>query len=96
MVEMLTTRSQRPAAEALMHLRGVTTVTAMTVLAELSDLTRFDSPRQLAGFLGLAPSEHSSGSRRRRRALSKDRQRPRPSGPDRIGMGLPLPGQKAG
>ena len=54
-----------------MSLRGVSTITAMTVLAELGDLTRFDSPRQLVGFLGLAPGEHSSGSRRRQGAITK-------------------------
>ena len=71
MHEMLTTWSQRPTAEALMSLRGVSTITAMTVLAELGDLTRFDSPRELVGFLGLAPGEYSSGSRRRQRAITK-------------------------
>ena len=65
MHETLRTWSQRPAAEALMSLRGVSTITAMTILAELGDLTRFDSPRQLVSFLGLAPGERSSGSRRR-------------------------------
>ena len=44
---------------------------AVTVLAELEDLTRFDSPRQLMSFLGLVPSEHSSGSRRRQGAITK-------------------------
>ena len=63
--------SQRPTAEALMSLRGVSTITAMTVLAEFGDLTRFDSPRQLVGFLGLAPGETSSGSRRRQGAITK-------------------------
>ena len=55
MHETLRAWSQRPTAEALMSLRGVSTITAMTILAELGDLTRFDSPRQLVGFLGLAP-----------------------------------------
>ena len=63
--------SQRPTAEALMSLRGVSTITAMTVLAELGDLTRFDSPRQLVGFLGPAPGETSSGSRRRQGAITR-------------------------
>ena len=71
MHEMLTTWSQRPTAEALMSLRGVSTITAMTVLAELGDLTRFDSPRDLVGFLGLAPGEYSSGSHRRQGAITK-------------------------
>ena len=51
-----------------MSLRGISTITAMT---ELGDLTRFDSPRQLVGFLGLAPSEYSSGRRRRQGAITK-------------------------
>ena len=71
MHETLGAWSQRPTAEALMSLRGVSTITAMTILAELGDLTRFDSPRQLVGFLGLAPGEHSSGSRRRQGAITK-------------------------
>ena len=71
MHETLRAWSQRPTAEALMSLRGVSTITAMTILAELGDLTRFDSPRQLVGFLGLAPGEHSSGSRRRQGAITK-------------------------
>ena len=63
--------SLRPVVEALMALRGVEMVTAMTVLAELGDLTRFDSPRELMSFLGLVPSEHSSGGRRRRGGITK-------------------------
>jgi transposase len=44
----------------------------MTVVAdELGDLTRFDSPRQLGAFVGLMPSEHSSGPRRRLGAITK-------------------------
>ena len=39
---------QRPTAEVLMSLRSVSTITAMTVLAELGDLPRFDSPRLTA------------------------------------------------
>lgn len=63
--------SLRPVVEGLMALRGVELVTAMTVLAELGDLTRFDSPRELMSFLGLVPSEHSSGGRRRRGGITK-------------------------
>ena len=43
----------------------------MTVLAELGDLTRFDSPRELMSFLGLVPSERSSGGRRRGGKITK-------------------------
>jgi len=61
----------RPVVEALMALRGVDRVVAMTVVAELGDLTRFDSPRQLMAYLGLVPSEHSSGSSRRQGGITK-------------------------
>ena len=60
-----------PVVEALISLRGVNVLTAVTVLAELGDITRFDSPRQLMSFLGLVPSEHSSGSRRRQGAITR-------------------------
>ena len=71
MREVLDTWSLRPTVEALMSLRGVAMITAMTVLAELGDVTRFDSPRQLMSFVGLTPSEYSSGSSRRRGAITK-------------------------
>ena len=52
-------------------MRGVRWVVAITVVAELGDLTRFDNPRQLAAFVGLTPSEHSSGAKRRLGAITK-------------------------
>ena len=63
--------SLRPVVEALMALRGVQMITAMTVLAELGDLTRFDSPSQLMAYLGLVPSEHSSGHSKRQGGITK-------------------------
>jgi transposase len=60
-----------PVVQALQALRGVQWVVALTVVAELGDLTRFDSPRQLAAFVGLVPSEDSSGPRRRLGAITK-------------------------
>jgi transposase len=45
--------------------------TAVTVVAELGDLTRFDNPRQLGSFVGLNPSEHSSGESRRQGGITK-------------------------
>lgn len=60
-----------PAVEALMALRGIKLITAMTVMAELGDITRFDSPRQLMSFLGLVPSEASSGQTRRQGGITK-------------------------
>ena len=60
-----------PVVEALQALRGVRWVVAITVVAELGDLTRFDNPRQLAAFVGLTPSEHSSGPKRRLGGITK-------------------------
>jgi len=60
-----------PVVEALQAMRGVRWVVAITVVAELGDLTRFDNPRQLAAFVGLTPSEHSSGPKRRLGAITK-------------------------
>jgi len=57
--------------EALQALRGVQWLVAITVVAELGDLTRFDNPRQLAAFVGLIPSEHSTGGRRRLGGITK-------------------------
>ena len=51
--------------------RGVDTVTALTVLAELHGLERFASPRQLSSYLGLVPSENSSGESRSRGSITK-------------------------
>jgi transposase len=60
-----------PVVQALQALRGVQWLVAITVVAELGDLTRFDSPRQLAAFVGLIPSEYSSGSSRRQGGITK-------------------------
>ncbi len=58
-------------AQALQAMRGVALITAVTLLAEIGDLTRFDSPRQLMAHLGLVPSEHSSAAHIRRGAITK-------------------------
>jgi transposase len=60
-----------PVVQALQALRGVQWLVAITVVAELGDLTRFDSPRQLAAFVGLIPSEYSSGPARRQGGITK-------------------------
>lgn len=70
MEQALASWSLQPVVTALMAMRGVGLISAMTVLAELGDISRFDSPRQLMGFLGLVLSEHSSGSRRRQGAIT--------------------------
>ncbi|MDO3377101.1 IS110 family transposase [Geoalkalibacter halelectricus] len=60
-----------PLVEALQALRGVQFIVAVTVVAELGDLTRFDNPRELSAFVGLVPSEYSSGPSVRRGAITK-------------------------
>jgi transposase len=60
-----------PVVEAVQALRGVHHTVAVTTIAEIGDLTRFDSPRQLAAFLGLIPGEHSSGEKRRQGSITK-------------------------
>ncbi len=52
-----------PVVQALQAMRGVALVTAVCMVAEVGDLTRFDNPRRLMAYLGLVPSEHSSGGR---------------------------------
>jgi transposase len=61
----------RPVVEALQALRGVPCIVAVTTVAEIGDLTRFDNPRELIKFLGLIPSEYSSGERRRQGSITK-------------------------
>jgi transposase len=61
----------QPVVKALEGLRGVQFTGAVTLVAELGDLTRFDNPRQVMKYLGLIPSEYSSGERRRQGAITK-------------------------
>jgi transposase len=60
-----------PVVEALQALRGVQFTVAVTTVAELGDLTRFETPRQLMSYLGLTPSEYSSCERRRQGTITK-------------------------
>ena len=60
-----------PAVQALMSLRGVQMIVAVTVVSELGDLSRFTNPKQLMSFLGLIPSEYSSGPRQKRGGITK-------------------------
>ena len=60
-----------PVVEALQALRGVQCTVAVTTVAELGDLTRFENPRQLMHYLGLTPSEYSSGARRQQGSMTK-------------------------
>src|SRR3954465_2636953 len=63
--------SLAPVVHALQALRGMALVVAATMIAELGDISRFDNPRQLMAYLGLVPSEHSSGATRRQGGITK-------------------------
>lgn len=57
--------SWAPLANSLMALRGFDQLSAVTLLSELGDISRFGSPNQLMGYLGLVPCVYSSGTHRR-------------------------------
>jgi len=61
----------QPAVACLRCFRGIDTLIAMTLLAELYDVRRFPHPRALMAFVGLVPSEHSTGDRHSRGALTR-------------------------
>jgi transposase len=58
-------------AQRLMCLRGIDTLTAAGLCAEIGDFERFRHPEQLMSYLGVVPSEHSSGTRRRQGSITK-------------------------
>jgi transposase len=60
-----------PVVEAVQALRGISMISAVTLIAELGDLTRFDKPVQLMAYIGLVPSEHSSGPTVKRGSITK-------------------------
>jgi transposase len=60
-----------PVVEALQALRGIQFTVAVTTVADLGNLTRFDTPRQLMNYRGLTPSEYSTGERRRQGGITK-------------------------
>ena len=70
-VEFVPTWSLGPVVHALQTLRGVDLVVAVTFVTEVGDVTRFESPRQLMGYLGLVPSERSTGDTVRRGGITK-------------------------
>jgi transposase len=59
------------AVTALQAMRGIDLVAAVTILAEIGDLSRFASPRELMGYLGLVPSERSTGDSVKRGGITK-------------------------
>lgn len=71
MKQLLETWEWKPVVLALMACRGFQEVASMTLISELGDLRRFDHPRKLMAFLGLVPSEASSGGKKRQGAITK-------------------------
>jgi transposase len=69
--ELLPSWSMAPVVTALQAMRGVALVVAVTVVAEVGDFRRFANARQLMAYLGLVPSEHSSGASIRRGGITK-------------------------
>ncbi|AQV96285.1 IS110 family transposase [Cupriavidus necator] len=61
-----------PAVLGLQTMRGIDFTTAVGMLAELGDLSRFTHPRQLMAWLGVTPTEHSSGEKRRQGSITKN------------------------
>ena len=71
LAEIVPTWSMAPVVAAYQAMRGVNFLAATTLVAEVGDLRRFDNPAQLMSFLGLVPSEHSTGDTPRRGAITK-------------------------
>ena len=69
--EFLPTWSLAPVVRACEALRGVSMIAAVTFVTEVGDLGRFDSPRQLMGYLGLVPSERLTGDTVRHGPITK-------------------------
>ena len=64
------TWSLAPAVQAYQAMRGASFLVAVTFAAEVGDVRRFDTPRQLMSFLGLVPGERSTGDTVRRGGLT--------------------------
>jgi transposase len=60
--------SMAPVVEAYQAMRGASFLVAVTFAAEIGDVRRFDTPRQLMSFVGLVPAESSTGDTIRRKA----------------------------
>lgn len=60
-----------PVVAAIQAMRGVQFTIAISLIAEIGDLARFDHPRQLMAWLGVTPSEHSSGASRKLGGITK-------------------------
>jgi transposase len=71
LAEIVPTWTMAPVVAAFQAMRGVAFSTATTLVAEAGDLRRFDHPRKLMAFLGLVPSERSTGETRRQGGITR-------------------------
>lgn len=69
--EFVPSWSLGPVVQALQTLRGIDLIVAVTFVTEVGDVTRFESPRRLMGYLGLVPGERSTGDTVRRGGITK-------------------------
>jgi transposase len=69
--QLLESWSMAPLVNAIQAMRGIALINAVTLVAEIGDFTRFSSPRQLMAYVGLVPSEHSTGASVRRGGITK-------------------------
>jgi transposase len=69
--EVVSSWSMAPVVEAYQSMRGVAFLTAVTFVAEIGDVRRFETPRQLMAYLGLVPSERSTGEQVWRGSITK-------------------------
>jgi transposase len=70
-LELLPSWSLAKVVAAIQALRGVAAMSAMTLVAEIGDFRRFSNPRHLMAYLGLCPSERSSGAKTARGGITK-------------------------
>jgi transposase len=71
LADAVSTWSLAPHVQALQTLRGVSLIVASTVMAEIGSFQRFAHPKELMAFVGVVPSEHSTGTRVRRGSITK-------------------------
>ena len=71
MLQLLDDWQRKPLVEALMAFKGFKLVAAMVTVSEIGTFSRFEHPKKLMAFLGLVPSENSSGNSRRQGGISK-------------------------
>ena len=71
MEELLATWKRKPLVDGLMGFRGFKLIAAMVTVSEIGYFGRFKHPKQLMAYLGLVPSEESSGEKRRMGSITK-------------------------